>query len=93
VGGNDGLTTGLVGAEAAAPVLSSFLYGKEAKDLTAEQKSTISSIVGLAGTALGATTGDVATTVQSGQVAQNAVENNFLSVIEAARKSALIYNV
>ncbi|WP_288379118.1 VENN motif pre-toxin domain-containing protein, partial [uncultured Acinetobacter sp.] len=58
-----------------------------------EQKSTISSIVGLAGTALGATTGDVATTVQSGQVAQNAVENNFLSVKEAARKSALIYNL
>ncbi len=82
MGGNDGLTAGLSagGAEAAAPVLSSFLYGKEAKDLTAEQKSTISSIVGLAGTALGATTGDVATTVQSGQVAQNAVENNYLTV-------------
>ena len=79
MGGNDGLTTGLVGAEAAAPVLSSFLYGKEAKDLTAEQKSTISSIVGLAGTALGATTGDVVSTVQSGQVAQNAVENNTVS--------------
>ncbi|WP_288453981.1 VENN motif pre-toxin domain-containing protein, partial [uncultured Acinetobacter sp.] len=74
-----GLSAG--GAEAAAPVLSSFLYGKEAKDLTAEQKSTISSIVGLAGTALGATTGDVATTVQSGQVAQNAVENNLFGVI------------
>ena len=78
MGGNDGLTAGLVGAEAAAPLLSSFLYGKEAKDLTAEQKSTISSIVGLAATALGATTGDVATTVQSGQVAQNAVEENGL---------------
>ncbi|WP_228272628.1 two-partner secretion domain-containing protein [Acinetobacter soli] len=79
-GGNNALTAGLSagGAEAAAPVLSSFLYGKEAKDLTAEQKSTISSIVGLAGTALGATTGDVATTVQNGQVAQNAVENNAL---------------
>nr|WP_308464158.1 hypothetical protein [Acinetobacter soli] len=51
-GGNNALTTGLSagGAEAAAPLLSSFLYGKEAKDLTAEQKSTISSIVGLAGT-------------------------------------------
>ncbi|WP_343316500.1 hemagglutinin repeat-containing protein [Acinetobacter soli] len=81
-GGNNALTAGLSagGAEAAAPVLSSFLYGKEAKDLTAEQKSTISSIVGLAGTALGATTGDVATTVQSGQVAQNAVENNIFGV-------------
>nr|WP_252354610.1 VENN motif pre-toxin domain-containing protein [Acinetobacter soli] len=81
-GGNNALTAGLSagGAEAAAPVLSSFLYGKEAKDLTAEQKSTISSIVGLAGTALGATTGDVATTLQSGQVAQNAVENNIFGV-------------
>ena len=79
-GGNNALTAGLSagGAEAAAPVLSSFLYGKEAKDLTAEQKSTISSIVGLAGTALGATTGDVVSKVQSGQVAQNAVENNAL---------------
>jgi len=83
-GGNNALTAGLSagGAEAAARVLSSFLYGKEAKDLTAEQKSTISSIVGLAGTALGATTGDVATTVQSGQVAQNAVENNYLTKIQ-----------
>ncbi len=89
-GGNNALTAGLSAGGAAAPVLSSFLYGKGAKDLTAEQKSTISSIVGLAGTALGATTGDVATTVQSGQ---NAVENSFLSVKEAARKNALIYNL
>ncbi|MEI2511421.1 VENN motif pre-toxin domain-containing protein [Acinetobacter soli] len=39
---------------------------------------------------MSATTGNVATTVQSGQ---NAVENNFLSVKEAARKNALIYNL
>nr|WP_307878518.1 VENN motif pre-toxin domain-containing protein [Acinetobacter seifertii] len=77
-GGNDALTAGLSagGAEAAAPILSKFLYGKAAKDLTADQKSTISSIVGLAGSAVGATTGDIGSTVQSGQVAQNAVENN-----------------
>ncbi|QNW95819.1 hemagglutinin repeat-containing protein [Acinetobacter seifertii] len=81
-GGNDALTAGLSagGAEAAAPVLSSFLYGKDAKDLTADQKSTISSIVGLAGSAVGATTGDIGSTVQSGQVAQNAVENNIFGV-------------
>uniref|UniRef100_UPI001D17FA1C VENN motif pre-toxin domain-containing protein n=1 Tax=Acinetobacter soli TaxID=487316 RepID=UPI001D17FA1C len=53
------------------------------------QKSTISSIVGLAGTVLSATTGDVATTVQSGQVAQNAVENNEFSIVtDAANKQA-----
>lgn len=75
-GGNDALTAGLAagGAEASAPLLSSYLYGKEAKDLTADEKSTISSIVGLAGSALGATTEDVASTVQSGGVAQNAVD-------------------
>lgn len=79
-GGNDALTAGLAagGAEASAPLLSSYLYGKETKDLTADEKSTISSIVGLAGSALGATTEDVASTVQSGGVAQNAVENNTL---------------
>ncbi|MDS7694834.1 VENN motif pre-toxin domain-containing protein [Acinetobacter soli] len=93
-GGNNALTAGLSagGAEAAAPVLSSFLYGKEAKDLTAEQKSTISSIVGLAATALGATTGDVATTVQSGQVAQNAVENNDFSIINKGIEKAIAEN-
>jgi filamentous hemagglutinin len=87
-GGNDALNAGLSagGAEAAAPVLSSFLYGKAAKDLTADQKSTISSIVGLAGSAVGATTGDIGSTVQSGQVAQNAVENNYLTYKEALTK-------
>ncbi|UUM26414.1 VENN motif pre-toxin domain-containing protein [Acinetobacter colistiniresistens] len=63
-------------AEAAAPLLAEYLYGKKAKDLTASEKSTISSIVGLAGSAVGATTGDVSSTVQGGQSAQNAVEKN-----------------
>ncbi|MBJ8443061.1 hypothetical protein EYY58_17275 [Acinetobacter bereziniae] len=69
-----GLSAG--GAEAAAPVLSNFLYGKDAKDLTADEKSTISAIIGLVSSGVGATTGDVSSTVQSGQVA---VEDNFLS--------------
>lgn len=87
-GGNNVLTAGLSagGAEAAAPILSSFLYGKDAKELTADQKSTISSIVGLAGSAVGATTGDIGSIVQSGQVAQNAVENNYLTYKEALTK-------
>lgn len=78
-GGNNALTAGIAagGAEAAAPLLSQYLYDKDAKDLTASEKSTISSIVGLAGSAVGATTGDVSSTVQSGQSAQNAVENNY----------------
>lgn len=78
-GGNDALTAGLTtgGAEAAAPVLSNFLYGKKASDLTAEEKSTISAITGLVATGIGgAASGDISTAVQSGQGAQNAVENN-----------------
>ena len=84
-GGNNALSVGIAagGAEAAAPLLAEYLYGKKAKDLTASEKSTISSIVGLAGTAVGATTGDVSNTVQGGQSAQNAVENNYLTYKEA----------
>lgn len=39
---------------------------------------------------VGATTGDIGSTVQSGQVAQNAVENNFLSQEEYNRKVELL---
>ncbi|WP_252512311.1 VENN motif pre-toxin domain-containing protein [Acinetobacter bereziniae] len=80
-GGNDALTAGLSagGAEAAAPKLAKYLYGKDAKDLTADEKSTISAITGLVASGVGATTGDVSSTVQSGQVVQNAVENNSLA--------------
>lgn len=87
-GGNDALTAGLSagGAEAAAPILSSFLYGKAAKDLTADQKSTISSIVGLAGSAVGSTTGDIGSIVQNGQVAQNAVEDNLFGVLTSNKQ-------
>ena len=85
-GGNDALTAGLVagGAEAAAPALSSFLYNKKTSDLTADEKSTISAITGLVATGIGgiASGGDIATAVQSGQGAQNAVENNYLSELD-----------
>lgn len=78
-GGNDALTAGLAagGAEASAPLLAKYLYGKEAKDLTADEKGTVSAITGLVASGVGASTGDVASTVQSGQMAQNTVENNY----------------
>ena len=88
-GGNNALSAGLAagGAEAAAPVLSKYLYGKEAKDLDSSEKGTISAITGLVASGVGATTGDVASTVQSGQVAQNAVEENYQT-----RKTLAIVN-
>ena len=82
-GGNDALTAGLAagGAEAVAPVVSNWLYGTtNPEELTTEQKATISSIAGLAGAGLGGISGNSVTDVVAGsQVAQNAVENNFLT--------------
>lgn len=65
------------GAEAAAPVLSHYLYGKDAKDLNKDEKSTISAITGLVASGVGASTGNIGSTVQAGQAAQNAVEENY----------------
>lgn len=77
---------GVVGGKVVTNVFSKAIEINDAKDLTADQKSTISSIVGLAGSAVGATTGDIVSIVQSGQVAQNAVENNYLTYKEALTK-------
>lgn len=52
------------------------MYGKESKDLIVGEKGTVSAITGLVTSGVGATTGDAAIT---GQIAQNAVENNYLT--------------
>ena len=77
-GGNNALTAGVVtgGAEAAAPKLAEYLYGKKSSDLTASEKSTVSAILGLTGSSIGATTGNASNIVQGGQSSQNALENN-----------------
>ena len=66
------------GAEAAAPYISKWLYGKEkGSDLTAEEKETVTAITNLLGTATGAVIGDTtANAVQGSLNAQSAVENN-----------------
>ncbi|AEF55262.1 hemagglutinin repeat-containing protein [Marinomonas posidonica] len=80
-GGNDATTAGIAaaGSEAAAPALAQWLYGSsDPNDLTAEQKQTLTAVIGAASTAVGATTGNGADTVSTGQLAENAVDNNFL---------------
>ncbi|TEW50611.1 VENN motif pre-toxin domain-containing protein [Psychromonas algicola] len=80
-GGNDGLTAGVTAAtsEAAAPLLASWLYGSEnGSDLTSDQKETIAAILGLASTAVGASTGDLNNAVAAGQASDTAIDNNFL---------------
>ncbi|QRQ80920.1 VENN motif pre-toxin domain-containing protein [Paralysiella testudinis] len=88
-GGNDALSAGIAAgtAEAAAPKVAKWLYGTDdSNKLSAEQKATVSSITGLGGAAVGAVGGSNTADVVSGsQVAQNAVENNWLSAKEVNR--------
>ena len=66
-------------AEAAAPVLAHYLYGKAATELNADEKATISSITSLVGAGVGATTGTDSSIAQGAQSAGTAVDNNWMS--------------
>ena len=81
-GGNDALAGALAsgGAEAAAPVIGRWLYGKgDGGSLSAEEKETVSAITRILGTAAGAAAGNsFADAVQGGMAADGAVTNNFV---------------
>ena len=81
--GND-VTTGALsamGAEKGAKYVADYLYpGVQPKDLTAEQKETISSITSLAGLGLGAATGNMTNAVNASEAGKTAVENNQFSL-------------
>ena len=66
-------------AEAAAPILADYLYGKAAADLNADEKATISSITGLVGAGVGGITGVDSNLAQGAQSAGTAVDNNWMS--------------
>ena len=92
--GNSGLAggAGAVVGEIAADIIRKQLYGKEVKDLTEEEKQTISALsqlaAGLAVAAGGGNIGDASAAISS---SKNAVENNYLSVNEAKRKAYLTW--
>ncbi len=91
-GDNNAFTAGLAAgtSEAAAPILSNWLYGtSDPEQLSADQKATLTSIASLAGTAIGATTGNGADIAAGSQLAENAVENNWLSLDQAKLKNTL----
>lgn len=76
--GNDELTAGLSagGAEIIAPILADWMYDKEPKDLTSEEKNTISAIISLGSAAVGATTGETTDVISSSVAGTVAVEEN-----------------
>ena len=91
-GGNDMLSaTGVaITAEAAAPLLAQYLYGKKAKALTADEKSTLIAITGILGAGVGASSGSYAGIVQGGQAASNAVAHNLLTELEYKTRQELL---
>uniref|UniRef100_UPI00280C055E VENN motif pre-toxin domain-containing protein n=1 Tax=Neisseria mucosa TaxID=488 RepID=UPI00280C055E len=94
-GGNDALAGALAsgGAEAAAPVIGKWLYGKgDGGSLSAEEKETVSAITRILGTTAGAAAGNSsADAVQGGMAADGAVGNNYaISIISKGRKVARV---
>ncbi|MDK4685567.1 VENN motif pre-toxin domain-containing protein, partial [Kingella negevensis] len=91
-GGNDALAGALAsgGAEAAAPVIGKWVYGKDdGVSLSAEEKETVSAITRMLGTTAGAAVGNSAVdAVRGGMAGQNAVENNHLREGQRIQKNA-----
>ena len=88
--GNDALIGGLVsgGSEAFTPILTNWLYGTtNPSELTADQKSTVSAIVGLGTAGLTVSTGAEGSTIASASsAAQNVAENNALKAAVTVTK-------
>ena len=84
---------GIGGAEAAAPVIGKWLYGKgDGGSLSAEEKETVSAITRILGTTAGAAAGNSsADAVRGGMAADGAVGNNYaISIISKGRKVARV---
>ena len=65
-------------AEIGAPLLAKGFYGtSDSRKLTAEQKETVSNILGLAAAGTGAATGNSTTAYGASRAAGNAVDNNY----------------
>ncbi|WP_234349400.1 hemagglutinin repeat-containing protein, partial [Xanthomonas citri] len=79
------------GAEASAPALAKFLYGRDSNDLNAEEKSTISAVVGLGGAVLGSFTDDLRGAIVGSSIAKNAVDNNWGEVGHYSTMATVLY--
>lgn len=79
------------GAEAAAPALAQFLYGKKSQDLNSEEKSTISAVIGLGGAVLGSFEDGLEGAINSSSIAKNSVENNWGKIGHYSTMSTVLY--
>ena len=82
------------GAEYIAKVTAETLFQKDAKDLTADEKQTVSSIAQLVGVVSGSVTGDSSVNAYIGNLnAENAVNNNFLTPEDRTRYNELTQKI
>jgi len=79
------------GAEAAAPAIAKMLYGKEGNDLSAEQKASVSSIVGAGGALLGSLNEGMTSAIAASQSAKNSVDNNWGEVGHYSTMATILY--
>jgi filamentous hemagglutinin len=92
-GGDSALIGALAagGAEAAAPSIAKFLFGKESRDLTAAEKETVSSIAGIGGAMLGSFRDGLLGAAAGSAAAKNAVDNNWGEVGHYSTMATILY--
>ncbi|HDS0923676.1 TPA: hemagglutinin repeat-containing protein [Stenotrophomonas maltophilia] len=92
-GGDSALISALAagGAEAAAPAIARFLFGKDGKDLSAGEKDTVSAVAGIGGAMLGTFQDGLLSAAAGSNAAKNAVENNWGEVGHYSTMATILY--
>ncbi|QXQ03723.1 hemagglutinin repeat-containing protein [Stenotrophomonas indicatrix] len=91
--GNNALVGAIAagGAEAAAPAVARFLYGKDSKELAADERDVVSAILGAGGSIIGSFNGSLIGVAAGSGAAKNAVDNNWGEVGHYSTMATIIY--
>jgi len=92
-GGDNALIGALAagGAEAAAPSIAKFLFGKGSTELTASEQETVSAIAGMGGALLGSFQDGLISAAAGSNAAKNAVDNNWGEVGHYSTMATILY--
>ncbi|PJK96037.1 hypothetical protein B9Y63_20405 [Stenotrophomonas maltophilia] len=92
-GGDNALIGALAAgsAEAAAPSIARFMFGKDSKDLTASEKEAVSTVAGIGGAMLGTFQDGMLGAAAGNNAAKNAVENNWGEVGHYSTTATILY--
>ncbi|MCW6029519.1 hemagglutinin repeat-containing protein [Stenotrophomonas sp. SRS1] len=79
------------GAEAAAPAIAKFIFGKDSKDLSSSEQDTVSAVAGIGGAMLGSLQDGMLGAIAGSSAAKNAVENNWSEVGHYSTMATILY--